>query len=399
MEEVNIVGYTCNFEGRIPDQARVSKILNWPRCESLTEVRGFLGTCGVVRIFVDSFAEIARPLVYLTRKNVEFVWEEPQQSAMDLLKQRITSAPALIPLDYSSRRLSIVAVHSSNIPVGWIVYQLDSEDCRHPSRYGSIAWTERKSRYSQAKVELYGVYRALRALRIYLVGLPTFNLEVDAKYIQGMINNPYIQPNNAMNRWIAAILLFTFKLVHVPGKDHGGPDGLSRRKPVEGDVEEREDGWVDEVLGLGVWVNSWMGLSRYEKGLVEEDSTGTAHISTFLVFSLSGTQETLPNEIPRAKDDIRMDEQLPLIFSFLSTTQKPPGLEEKAAKQFIRRSLRFFRERWKVMAKGHFWHAPTCNLGSQEAFVSDFASTRPIRTQTGVFYEETPLGPFLVART
>jgi len=55
-----------------------------------------------------------------------------------------------------------------------------------------------------------------------------------------MINNPDIHPNNAMNRWIAAILLFTFKLVHVPGKDHGGPDGLSRRKPAEGDVEERE---------------------------------------------------------------------------------------------------------------------------------------------------------------
>ncbi|KIJ43125.1 hypothetical protein M422DRAFT_87911, partial [Sphaerobolus stellatus SS14] len=30
MQEVNIVGHTCNYEGRIPDQARVSKISNWP---------------------------------------------------------------------------------------------------------------------------------------------------------------------------------------------------------------------------------------------------------------------------------------------------------------------------------------------------------------------------------
>ena len=102
MREVNIVGHTCNFEGRVPDQARVSKINNWPPCESVTEVRGFLGTCGVVRIFIQSFAEIACPLIYLTRKNVPFSWEEPQQSAMDRLKEQVTRAPALIPLDYAS---------------------------------------------------------------------------------------------------------------------------------------------------------------------------------------------------------------------------------------------------------------------------------------------------------
>jgi len=241
MQEVNIVGHTCNFQGRVPDQARVSKILNWPPCESLTEVRGFLGTCRVVRIFIESFAEIARPLVFLTRKNVVFIWEELQKSSMELLKQRITSAQALIPLDYASRRLITMAVDSSNIAVGWIVYQLDTEGHRRPSRYGSIAWNDRESRYSQAKIELYGIYQVLQALRIYLIGLPTFNLEVDAKYIQGMINNPDIQPNNAMNRWIAAILLFSFKLVHVPAKEHGGPDGLSRRKAADGDIEERED--------------------------------------------------------------------------------------------------------------------------------------------------------------
>jgi len=60
-----------------------------------------------------------------------------------------------------------------------------------------------------------------------------------------MLNNPDIQPNNAMNRWIAPILFFTFKLVHVPGKDHTRPNGPSRRRGAEGDVEERDDGWVD----------------------------------------------------------------------------------------------------------------------------------------------------------
>ncbi|KIK73060.1 hypothetical protein PAXRUDRAFT_21273 [Paxillus rubicundulus Ve08.2h10] len=53
-------------------------------------------------------------------------------------------------------------------------------------------------------------------------------LELDAKYVKGMINNPDLQPNVTINRWIAGILLFSFKLVHVPAEKHAGPDGLSR---------------------------------------------------------------------------------------------------------------------------------------------------------------------------
>ena len=92
-----------------------------------------------------------------------------------------------------------------------------------------------------------------------------FHLEVDAKYIKGMLNNPDIQPNNAINRWITGILLFNFKLIHVPGKLHGGPDGLSRQRSTPEDEEEPQDDWVDEVLGLGVWVNSWVEAQAVER--------------------------------------------------------------------------------------------------------------------------------------
>ncbi len=61
-------------------------------------------------------------------------------------------------------------------------------------------------------------------------------VETDAKYILGMLRNPDSVPNAAINRWIEAILLFHFKLVHVPGKVHG-PDGLSRRDFQPGDDE------------------------------------------------------------------------------------------------------------------------------------------------------------------
>ncbi|TDL14497.1 hypothetical protein BD410DRAFT_694319, partial [Rickenella mellea] len=89
--------------------------------------------------------------------------------------------------------------------------------------------SECKSRYSQPKLELYGLFCALRHWRLHIIGVKNLIVEVDAKYIKGMINEPDIQPNNTINRWIQGILLFDFTLVHVPADRHQGPDALSRR--------------------------------------------------------------------------------------------------------------------------------------------------------------------------
>jgi hypothetical protein len=73
-------------------------------------------------------------------------------------------------------------------------------------------------------------------------------IEVDAKYIKGMLSKPDLQPSAAMNRWLAGIMLYDFKLIHVPGKEHSAPDALSRREPLQHEMEEAEDDdWVDDI--------------------------------------------------------------------------------------------------------------------------------------------------------
>ena len=84
----------------------------------------------------------------------------------------------------------------------------------------------RESRFSQPKLELYGLFRALRLLKAYLIRVRNLVVKVDARYIKGMLVNPDLTPSASMNRWIISILLFHFTLIHVPGTQHG-PDGLS----------------------------------------------------------------------------------------------------------------------------------------------------------------------------
>ena len=89
-------------------------------------------------------------------------------------------------------------------------------------------WNERESCYLQAKLKLYGLFRMLKAVKVWIIGVKNFTVEVDAQYIKGMLNNPDIQPNTSMNHWLAGIQTFNFKLRHVSATKHQGPNGLSR---------------------------------------------------------------------------------------------------------------------------------------------------------------------------
>ncbi|KIN96364.1 hypothetical protein M404DRAFT_33342 [Pisolithus tinctorius Marx 270] len=62
-----------------------------------------------------------------------------------------------------------------------------------------------------------------------------------------MINNPDLQPNATINQWITGVLLFSFKLMHVPANRHAGPDGLSHHPWSELNPPKDDDheDWLD----------------------------------------------------------------------------------------------------------------------------------------------------------
>jgi hypothetical protein len=162
------------------------------------EVRGFLSVCNLMRIFMKDYAKRANALTRLMRKNEEFRWEEDQDQAFKDMKQAITSAPVLRPLDYTSNQEVILSVDSSIIAAGWLLSQNDENGKRHPIRYGSRVWKPHESKYSQAKLELYGLLTALKATQPYIIGVKNLIVKVDAEYIKGMLNNPDLNPNSTL---------------------------------------------------------------------------------------------------------------------------------------------------------------------------------------------------------
>jgi hypothetical protein len=125
--QANILGHICNYEGRIADDSRVKAIQNWPVPTNVSEVRSFLGTCGVLRIFIKGYTLVARPLIYLTRKDEVFDFGPSQLESFENLKVAVANSPALRPINYESDRPVILAVDSCANGVGFILLQLGED--------------------------------------------------------------------------------------------------------------------------------------------------------------------------------------------------------------------------------------------------------------------------------
>jgi hypothetical protein len=67
-QDVIIIGQKCTPQGRLPEDDKVQKVKDWPIPTTPKEVRGFLGLCGTVRIWIKNYSLLTRPLTALYKK-------------------------------------------------------------------------------------------------------------------------------------------------------------------------------------------------------------------------------------------------------------------------------------------------------------------------------------------
>ena len=194
--------------------------------------------------------------------------------------------------------------------------------------------------------------RALRALKLHLIGIRNLIVEVDAKYIKGMLGNPDLVPSASINRWILSILMFHFTLVHVPGIRHG-PDGLSRRCPQPGDKPEPEDDfedWIDEVYGFMHFIN-WhpadLGkmitappITIFLNESAREDSPAPERQEENVTYDI----------VPRLPKARQADDWLEEVKNWLEMLERPKDMDDTTYKTFMRYCTEFFLHNNKL------WH-------------------------------------------
>ena len=100
-KHIQYLGHIVSGDGIRPVPEKLNSIQNMPRPYTSTEVKQFLGLVGYYRKFIPRYSDIVRPLNALTRKDVDFVWNDICQRSFNFLKAKVSEEPVLVYPDPS----------------------------------------------------------------------------------------------------------------------------------------------------------------------------------------------------------------------------------------------------------------------------------------------------------
>ena len=235
--EVEYLGYTLNQDGISPPIKKVDAIKNIPQPKSVRDIQVFLGLTGYFRRHICRYAEIARPLTDLIRKNEPFNWGESQQKAFDRLKDSLVSAPVLKPPDFQKK--FYLSTDASNLAIAGVLQQKDEKGKLYPVCYTSRKLKGPETRYSTTEKELLAILFAVEYFRSMLYGR-AFVLLSDHQPLKWIISRK--NPTSRLSRWSLRLANYTFEIQHVSGSSNRAADALSRLVPETETIEIRDVG-------------------------------------------------------------------------------------------------------------------------------------------------------------
>ena len=72
MRKIGFLGVVIELNGIEMEEEKVDRVLSWPEPKNVKDVRKFLDLTNYYRRFIKDFAQVARSINILTRKDVKW---------------------------------------------------------------------------------------------------------------------------------------------------------------------------------------------------------------------------------------------------------------------------------------------------------------------------------------
>ena len=159
MRKIGFLGVVIGPKGIEMEKEKVDGVLSWPEPKNVKDVRKFLGLANYYRRFIKDFAQVARPINMLMRKDVKWQWGVEQQKAFDELKRVFTMKPVLAAPDLDKEFR--VEADVSNYTTGGVLSIKCSDKMWRPVTFISKSLNDTERNYDIHDKEILAVVRCL----------------------------------------------------------------------------------------------------------------------------------------------------------------------------------------------------------------------------------------------
>ena len=231
MPSVNYLGFKVGNEGISPLPSKIEAIQTFPRPQTLFQLRSFLGLTSYYRRFLPNYAEIATPLVALTKghkgkgKSIKIEWNEKAEKSFQDFKEKMCNEVMLKFPDYSKPfRLCTDASMDS---LGGVLSQVDEDNSDRPITFFSRVLSDAEKKYPILEKEALALIYGLRTNKSIVGSFPVEVVSDNSPLVYLMKSKT---DNNRVARWQAAVLDFDIiNFKHLPGALNTVADTLSRK--------------------------------------------------------------------------------------------------------------------------------------------------------------------------
>ena len=211
MKEVHFIGHVATGEGLRADPCKVRAIREMPSAENVVGVQRILFLSQYLSKLLPRLSDITKPLRVLTRQDAEWIWDEPQQSAFERLKQAVSATPVL--RYYNLKEDVTIQCDASQRGLGAALLQGGQ-----PVAYASRALTDTEVNYAQIEKELLAIVFACEKFDAYIYGRDCVRVQTDHKPLESIFRKELCTASKRLQRTLLRPQKYSLDVTYLKGE-------------------------------------------------------------------------------------------------------------------------------------------------------------------------------------
>ena len=238
-QHIQYLGHLVSGGGIEPLPEKLQSVKAMPPPRNPKEIRQFLGLVGYYRKFIPKFADIARPLTNLTKKDIDFDWTNECQDTFQLLKDMLLKEPILTYPDPSLPYT--LFTDASKYAWACVLTQEHEHEIEgkvkkvlHPITYASGLFKGSQINWATLTKEAYAIYMSVKKLSYYLEDAD-IRLMSDHLPLKKFLSKNTL--NTKVNNWAVEISPYRIQFEYIKGIKNTLADTMSRLIEILPDIE------------------------------------------------------------------------------------------------------------------------------------------------------------------